>query len=82
LNSKQVAQKENLRFGTLVALQITVKLISKGGWARGSAIFILRHSVSTYPNTGVEFFTHSMSFPSPFSTIVEFNFPQLILCSL
>jgi len=41
LNLKWVAPKENSKFGTLVALHITVKLISKGGWARGSAIFIL-----------------------------------------
>jgi hypothetical protein len=33
--------KRNMKLGTLVALHITVKLISKGGWARGSAIFIL-----------------------------------------
>ncbi len=43
LNLKRIALNENLRFGTLVALSIPVKLISKGGWARGSAIFILQH---------------------------------------
>ena len=78
MNLKRVALKANPKFGTLVALHITVKLISKGGWARGSAIFILWHPISAYVNTCGEFITHHTSFPSPFSTIVESHFPNLL----